>query len=1105
MDPQNPFEIPDADEVGENLPPPMPSFRVDTPQPAFRGDETGTTDFGNEWPSDQPPMQVPLAESKEVQKDLEKMYGRPVNLGALANYFASKNAAQRGDNRQAVMYQERMLKKIFSVEDDDDDEKNALKGLNELPIKDALFSVDKRLDDLIRDYYLELRNDPVMGSIMINFIRTVPDGLVLLKAMIAFTIECEAKGLREFEKYKPIIKDAILKQLLNVERWAKLHPDIQFYYRNEMPIDHADMAVYDINDRDGYTSPRARANRLKILQIHLSDHAYDLLEKGMMHGIDDINEFVGQLDNIRLIKPKAAYPTSLRGYEDHVLRANLARREAEEKMKEEIEDLRYAVSTAKAIPKRAENEDRSVPAAQGLRTSTPTKKEETKSLKWGVTYIRPEGEEESEQIEEIEEIPRKGTIASRTYTHSLEGYDEPIASKSRIPGNVTFRGDVDPIYKLQRKEKRYSDENLKKAVTEFMESYMRGDDQVGPKAANTASAFMDVLGEKIKPNQMIRYEKKKALMASDLMLSDYHHNEHGRNLEEILGPVFANAIFDSESQRIQTLKYIMEMVWNSETASPEARRVARNELMRINPGRLTNATLGLSRNFSVTGGQIVMRAKDTCEKYVAPPLLGCVSILTPGCIKSLRVVMNHKDLTHKADEHDKRMEHLLPMVSAAISSNQLDAEAATSLLSAVSEPEIKTHIKKKKLVNSTFEDIWNSLQVASTSFVNMEKIEAQLKKLIFTKTDKDAASTMFLITNYVFLLESNRNGQDPDGLKKAFERGSIHALQTYIKNNFRHLLSQINTLHDHERVRHQLNQEDALRDGITYTRSFDNVEAYVQIAVSLISHEVSLPDSKSWSVNAMGIKGLLDEACHEDAKVEKPVQEKQEEQSEASFDNPKGRRRNRNKNGRNEQPQDISAFVMGFQVAQQQMQNANPHQPEQGNGKPVNAISGPRNEQEQRPSQRPSNGSGQGNFRGGYRGRGFRGRGWYGPPRNEQYGNPQGEQEQRYYRGRGYSRGGRSASAPRTHNCKLCGHWNHTYDICRTYPGATPGNIMCPYCFGYHMGLCKLKASQDARWAQGNQAPQEGARLRPQDAIANGNRQVPPAEIRRELQQNQGQ
>jgi hypothetical protein len=333
--------------------------------------------------------------------------------------------------------------------------------------------------------------------------------------------------------------------------------------------------------------------------------------------------------------------------------------------------------------------------------------------------------------------------------------------------------------------------------------------------------------------------KERRRDASSIRLTEFDVDYDATNLEDILGPIFAEAIFRSDVERQTIAKDILQMVLLSPHASAHTRVVAWNELGRINSGALFQQTVDMAGNMSKMG--LTTALLDPEEKggdRIEPPILGRESTVSASISKNLLAAIGGKRLLSMPKDGSKPVIHALPTIANAISNNNLNAEAAFTVMLNITCGVLYDYIYSAQHNNAfgnqtaRFEHMWYHIQKISRVTVSNEYYEKELERLITMKPTKDISEILTRIQTTIQKMYENLPGAEERATM--IKTKTIAYLFHWVQHHYDYSFSQIESVYEDERQADIRKKNNARIQGIPYESTFEPIDSLISVIISYL-------------------------------------------------------------------------------------------------------------------------------------------------------------------------------------------------------------------------------------------------------------------------------
>jgi hypothetical protein len=327
--------------------------------------------------------------------------------------------------------------------------------------------------------------------------------------------------------------------------------------------------------------------------------------------------------------------------------------------------------------------------------------------------------------------------------------------------------------------------------------------------------------------------------ASSTRLSEFDVDYQGQTVNEILGDMFANSVFRSDVEKQTIAKDLLQMVMFSDQADDATRRVALQGYSQINSGALFQQAVEMSSGAARMG--LTSTLLDPDGKYnekINPPTLGNEGNISASLSKNLMAAIGGKKLLATPRDGSKPVIHALPTIAGAITANNLNADAAFTLMLNITSGTLYDYIYNAqrnpqfKSMAYKFEHMWLHIQKISKVAVSTDFYEKELEKLISNKPSRDISEVLTRIQTTIQKMYENMPGAE--------ERASMIKVQTvaylfhWVEHHHYNSFPSIENVYEDERAKDEANQRNAIIQNVPYVSTFDPIDSLISIIISYL-------------------------------------------------------------------------------------------------------------------------------------------------------------------------------------------------------------------------------------------------------------------------------
>lgn len=219
-------------------------------------------------------------------------------------------------------------------------------------------------------------------------------------------------------------------------------------------------------------------------------------------------------------------------------------------------------------------------------------------------------------------------------------------------------------------------------------------------------------------------ERKPVKYLDDLPILDYKPNFHGNTIDEILGPIYANASYKNPANFEKVRRMILKYVRGNRNSSEHTVHLCNDELFNCPPS-IDNALERIHNSISSLG------ATSSLGSLSIFPTIGSNVTHSSSAPKRLKDAMGGEHLCYN-EEGKRSLKLKLDSVSQTITSEQLSENCALLLIQSVSAGKLLTDLIKKLNGGLKLDAIWGWLEHVAKVRIDVNKVEEDLATLMKT-------------------------------------------------------------------------------------------------------------------------------------------------------------------------------------------------------------------------------------------------------------------------------------------------------------------------------------------------------------------------------------
>ena len=435
-------------------------------------------------------------------------------------------------------------------------------------------------------------------------------------------------------------------------------------------------------------------------------------------------------------------------------------------------------------------------------------------------------------------------------------------------GDVSIRDSSRPRYTYRRSRGETKEEFRDRLIDDCINAQADGDNPVNMLMITMASELRELVNER--KNKTPEINKDRIRDASENRVIDFDYDNQGRDADEILGRRFANCAFNSDVERQAIAKDIFLRVVLEPNTRPATRAIAFAELGTYNPGAAMQSTLNMASGQSKTGmTSILLDDVTDGVGLIPPPIFGTCTVCHPNITKSLNsTIGNHKIYLHKK-ENSKPLLHALPAIREAITSANLNADAAFTLFENITGGALYDTIRNNKLkddgsgktAQEKFEHVWKHIQTLTSDAITPESADKELRRLVNMKPTKDIGETLTKIVNFIIRMYDNH--KNPEVKRTLTQDKTVNTIYHWVQQHFPHYYSTIENTYEDAKRNDENQRRQAEIQGIKYVSDFDEVDTFVKVIINYLQKQSLILQSAHPVVpNTGGDKDHKDKKAH---------------------------------------------------------------------------------------------------------------------------------------------------------------------------------------------------------------------------------------------------
>ena len=409
-------------------------------------------------------------------------------------------------------------------------------------------------------------------------------------------------------------------------------------------------------------------------------------------------------------------------------------------------------------------------------------------------------------------------------------------------GNTSLRDPSIPLYSVKRSGPESRQEYRQRVHDETFAEV--GDAPVAQMSATILSGMRDIMREyKGSDKSPVKLERKRE--ASENRISDFDFNIRGTTFEEILGPIFGECVFTSDVQRQTLAKEIFQRVMFDPNVDPRTRDIALAGFSQYNPAAIHQTTMSMAKSQSRLGMTSVLLGEGRpFPGMISPPIFGGNKVATSSLTRNLLTTIGGKKLSQNPKEGSKPVLHALPAIKEAITSAELTAESAFTLLENVCTGTLYDYIRYNKTsengetIVQRFEHVWEHVQTTGKVVMSPEYYERELNRLTAAKAGKDISETMTKIQNCVFKMYEDV--EDAATRSTLIRQKVVSTFYKWVSKHFPHYYASIEMTYEDARQADVELRANAEIQGIKFISRFHPIDTFVKITLRYLSRQSTI-------------------------------------------------------------------------------------------------------------------------------------------------------------------------------------------------------------------------------------------------------------------------